>query len=206
MAMIQNEVDKRTLSFLTGIDVGLIGVYLDGVFEPSDSEYSAFSKVLNVPKAWLRGEEISAELIEIDEIPDNRSVRYIPLYESVSAGLGSLANEDIVDYIPLSIKSEAEAKETFCVRVKGDSMTPYIQEGDILQVHKQNIVDSGDIAIVHVDEIEIEGFVKKVVYKDNWLELRSANTSYNTRRFERKERDWVKIVGLVKKIIRDVKK
>ena len=39
MAMLQNELDKRMLSLLTGIDVGMIEIYLAGIFEPSDREY-----------------------------------------------------------------------------------------------------------------------------------------------------------------------
>ena len=59
--------------------------------------------------------------------------------------------------------------ETICIRVKGDSMSPKIEDGDLIQVHKQSSVDSGDIAVVLLDGSE--GLVKKVVYDAEYIQL-----------------------------------
>lgn len=87
----------------------------------------------------------------------------IPVFESVSAGFGAYACSDIVDYIPLFIDNPADVPDTICIKVKGDSMYPKIEDGDIVVVRKQSAVDSGQIAVVLIDNEE--GLVKKVVYE-----------------------------------------
>lgn len=133
---------------------------------------------------------------------DSSDVHMVPLYEKVSAGFGALAMDEIVDYIPLYFKDTTEAKDTICIRVAGDSMAPKIESGDIVQVHKQPTVDSGKIAVVLLDGDE--GLVKGLLYGENWLELRSINPLYKPMRFNKEEKNRVKVVGLVTKLIKNV--
>lgn len=129
-------------------------------------------------------------------------IRMIPVYESVSSGFGAYADNHVTDTIPLLIRSEYEAAETICIRVSGDSMMPLICDGDIIQVHKQDSVDSGDIAVVLLDGEE--GLVKKVVYDTEYIDLISMNSAYRTRRFEGEEVMRLKVVGKVKRVIHDL--
>lgn len=126
----------------------------------------------------------------------------VPLFESVSAGFGALAINDVQDYVPLYFTSPIEAAETICIKVHGDSMSPKIEDGDIIQVHKQDSVDSGSLAVVLVDGDN--GLVKKVLYGETWIELHSINPMYKPMRFNGPDVERVRVVGLVKKIIKDV--
>jgi repressor LexA len=133
----------------------------------------------------------------------NRSkLHAVPLYDSVSAGLGTLALDDAIEHIPLYIDNAEEAKRTFCVNVKGNSMSPKIEDGDIIQIVKQDTVDVGKIAVVLIDGTE--AVVKQVVYTDESVELRSFNPFFPSRFFKKEEIDRIKIVGVVKKIIKSV--
>ena len=124
-----------------------------------------------------------------------------PLYESVSAGCGVSANEDAIGYAPVEVNSQAEAKETFCVKVKGDSMSPDIQDGDIIQVHRQTSVDTYDIAVICVDDYDY--LVKRVVYGDDYIKLISLNMTYKPLLFEGADvlrcRVLGKVIGLSRK-------
>lgn len=133
---------------------------------------------------------------------DSSRVHMVPLFESVSAGFGALAINDVLDYVPLYFTSPIEASETICIKVHGDSMSPKIEDGDIIQVHKQDSVDSGSLAVVLVDGDN--GLVKKVVYGETWIELQSINHMYKPMRFNGPDVERVRVVGLVKKIIKDV--
>ena len=133
-------------------------------------------------------------------VTDN--VHMIPVYESVSAGFGAYADNHVVDRIPLFIRSSYEADETILIRVSGDSMSPVIEDGDLIQVHKQDSVDSGDIAVVLLDGEE--GLVKKVVYDTEFIELISLNPNYRTRRFDGEEVLRLRVVGKVKRVIREL--
>lgn len=131
---------------------------------------------------------------------DNKYLRQIPVYESVSAGFGAYADNTILEYMPLYIRCDYEAENTLCIKVVGDSMYPKIEDGDIIQVEKQESVDSGQIAVVLLDGDE--GFVKKVIYGADWIELHSFNPAYKTMRFTGADVQRISVVGLVKKVIK----
>lgn len=133
---------------------------------------------------------------------DNRNMRMIPLFESVSAGFGAFASSTIEDYMPVYFSNPSEASETICIKVCGDSMYPKIEDGDIIQVHKQDSVDSGTVAVVLLDGEE--GLVKTVLYGADWIELRSINPMYPPMRFEKQDVLRVRVVGLVTQIVKGV--
>lgn len=90
-----------------------------------------------------------------------RGVR-IPVLGRVVAGIPIEAVEEILDYEEITPELAATG-EFFALQVKGDSMLPKLEEGDVVIVKKQEDVETGDIAIVLVngDEATIKQ-VKKV--------------------------------------------
>ena len=176
-----------------------------GINDLTQSKIIAFAKALNTTPGELMGlddksESIDDKINSAFNVIDNKYLRSIPVYESVSAGFGAYADSRIVEYLPLFIKSDYEAQNTLCVKVIGDSMYPKIEDGDIIQVEKRDSVDSGKIAVVLVDGEE--GFVKKVVYGSDWIELHSFNPAYKTMRFTGADVQRISVVGLVKKVIK----
>ena len=149
-----------------------------------------------VTPSELLGKEKSAVIV------DSAPIRMIPLYESVSAGLGAHAENRIIDRIPVTISSDAEAAETIALKVQGDSMYPKIEDGDTIIVHRQESVDSGTIAVVLLDEEE--GLVKRVEYGVNWITLHSFNPMYPPLRFKGADVLRLQVVGRVTKIIKEV--
>ena len=125
-------------------------------------------------------------------------LRALPLYESVSAGFGAYADSSVIDYIPCYIVNDTEAAETICIRVVGDSMYPKIENGDIIQVHKQESVDSGAIAVLMIDGED--AVVKRVIFNRDMVELQSINPLYPPRRFYGKDMNSIRVVGLVKSV------
>ena len=186
-----------------GISSGTVTGWKKGS-APRDTAIRKIADYFNVPPEYLLGKTDQKEKPTLGDliVLDNRKIRMAPLYESVSAGFGATAQDFIVDYIPLFIKDDAEAEETLCIRVTGDSMYPKIENGDIIQVHKQSSVDSGAIAVVLLDGEE--GLVKRVVYGTDWIELQSINPMYPPRRFEGTDVLRLQVVGLVRKIIKDI--
>lgn len=165
----------------------------------------AMAKILKVNPSWLsdrsENREVAQYINSNAEFLSKNEVRIIPVFETVSAGFGAYASNEIIDYMPLYIESDYEAEETLCIKVKGDSMYPKIENGDIVQVHKQDTVDNGQIAVVLIDGDE--GLVKKVFVHDDYIELISINPEYPPKRFEKEEMNRVEIVGLVRKIIKE---
>lgn len=139
---------------------------------------------------------------KVGEISEELPTRMVPVYESVSAGFGSLARNEVVSYVPCVIHSITEAQETIGIKVHGDSMYPKIEDGDTIIVHKQTSVDSGTIAVVMVDGDE--GLVKRVEYGADWIHLISINPMYPIMKFKGEDVLRVQVVGRVTRIIKDV--
>lgn len=137
-------------------------------------------------------------------ILDPAKTRMIPVFESVSAGFGTLAQDLILEYMPIYISSESEAHDTICIRVKGDSMSPDIEDGDIIQVYKTSDVDNGNVAVVLVDGEE--ALVKKVFFGMASVELHSINPAYPPITFKGAALARVQIMGVVRNTIKNSKK
>lgn len=128
-------------------------------------------------------------------------VYMIPVFESVSAGFGAEAENHIIATIPLYIESDAEAAETICVRVCGDSMHPKIEDGDLVQVHKQETAETGDIVVILDGDA---AYVKRFIKTPTGVVLESVNPAYPPMRYTRAESNELRIVGVVRRIVRDL--
>ena len=90
------------------------------------------------------------------EILDDRKKSFvrasisIPVYSRVAAGLPLEAVEDIIDREEIP-ERWGQIGEYFGIRVKGNSMAPRIEDGDVVIVRKQSDADDGDIVIAIVN-------------------------------------------------------
>lgn len=139
----------------------------------------------------------------LDFIPQAQ-IYNIPIFESVSAGFGAYADSCAVGYMPLFFPSEAEAKETLVLRVRGDSMYPRIVDGALIQVHKQDYAENGKVAIILIDGEE--AVVKKFFCdcEKEEVRLESFNPEYAPRIFKGKDISRLKILGVAVKVIADL--
>lgn len=168
---------------------------------PQSSTLQKIADYFGVTVDYLLGKEPSpVPTSNLSPLPQ-RGMRIIPVYETVSAGFGAQAEDHVIDYLPCFILSESEAEDSIGIKVKGDSMYPKIEDGDIIRVVKQNRVESGQLAVVLVDD---EGFVKRVIYGHGFVELQSINPLYPPMRFEGAEAERVRVIGLVRQIIKNV--
>ncbi len=81
-----------------------------------------------------------------------RLVGEVPLLGLVEAGLPSAAEEELIDTMDLNEYLVDDKKETYLLRVKGDSMIDAgIREGDMVLVERGREFKDGDIVIAEVD-------------------------------------------------------
>lgn len=168
---------------------------------PRDTTLKKIADYFGVPVTALTEDSPTPEIKSNAIMLDPAKTRMIPVYESVSAGFGAVAQNLILEYMPIYIHSDSEADETICIKVTGDSMSPNIENGDIIQVHKQTSVDSGSIAVVLVDGDE--ALVKKVIYDADHVELHSFNPAYLPISFRGADLMRIRVLGLVKSTIKN---
>lgn len=161
------------------------------------------ARALGTTPAKLMGwEEDSTSFSDTLHLLPQKNVYMRPLYNSVAAGFGVIADNTIVSYIPTYIANPIEQEQYIWITVQGDSMSPLIDDGSEILVRKQESVDSGQIGVVLVDGED--AVVKKITYGDDWIELISVNPYYPPRRFEKRDVLRVRVLGLVKKVTKNL--
>ena len=196
---VKHNTKPNPVAKALGLSSGSVTKWKNGA-TPNDTTLKKIADYFGVPVSALTEDSPSPSLRGNAIILDPSKTRMIPVYESVSAGFGAVAQNLILEYMPIYIHSDSEAGETICIKVTGDSMSPEIENGDIIQVHKQPSVDSGSIAVVLVDGEE--ALVKKVIYDDNHIELHSLNQSYPPVSFSGADLMRIRILGLVKNTLK----
>lgn len=189
---------KYNKRFDSGMSKGTLSKYENNKQEPLVSVVTNLTELLDVSSDYLLGRTDNPNLDFSASNESNDNVYQIPVYDSVSAGLGRLADTTPSDFIPTFLPYGASPEKYIRINVSGDSMSPLIDDGSQILVRLQSSVDNGAIAVVMVDGED--AFVKKLNYGRGWLELESINPYYPARRFENSETSRVSILGLVKEI------
>lgn len=136
-------------------------------------------------------------------ISNDEKLIKLPIIGKVAAGYDALAEENHIGVELVSADLISDGYEYAWLKVKGDSMSPLILDGDLVLIRLQEEVDSGDIAVVIVDEEN--GVIKRVKYGTNKVSLISENSEeYPPRVFVGKEsnrlRIWGKAIDLRRKL------
>ena len=111
---------------------------------------------------------------------------------SVYATYNYLASENIIGYVNID-KKLSDPENYFALKVTGDSMQPVLYEDDIVIIHRQNDIESGQIGIVLIDDEEAT--VKKIIKHNDYIELIAFNSYYPPRKLTNKDK--FKIIGKV---------
>lgn len=125
------------------------------------------------------------------------SISKIPILGTVKAGYDWLAEENVVDYITLK-ETIPNINEYYALKITGQSMLPLLSEGDLVIVHGQDDVESGQTAVILINGEEAT--VKKVIKTNDGIELHAMNPYYPVKKFtyEDMKNIPVKIIGRVK--------
>ena len=124
-------------------------------------------------------------------------IREIPIVGRVAAGRPTLAIEHLEGTIPLP-SEWVKGREVFLLKVKGDSMSPYILPDDYVVVRSQSTAENGDVVVTLVGE---EATVKRFFKKGRRIELKPDNEHWETIQIEEGSGD-VQILGKVTGVFR----
>jgi len=120
------------------------------------------------------------------------SVREIPILGRVAAGKPTLAVEHVEGSLPLPAEW-TKGGEVFLLKVRGDSMSPYILPDDYVVVRSQPAAENGDVVVTLMAE---EATVKRFFKKGRRIELKPDNERWETIQIEEGSEE-VQILGKV---------
>ena len=119
-------------------------------------------------------------------------IRTVPILGRVAAGRPALAVEHVEGTLPLPAEW-AKGKEVFLLKVKGDSMSPFILPDDYVIVRSQPSAEHGDVVVTLIGE---DATVKRLFKKGKRIELKPDNQRWETIQLEEGSGE-VQILGKV---------
>lgn len=202
-------------------EVGHFFLRLDNLVESKSITYKELERRLSFGNGFfgkIRKRQTLPTLAKIDTIADyfgvsraflldmettNGSGIKIPLLGKVAAGIPIEASENIIGYEEITTKLAASGA-FFALLIKGNSMSPDIQDGDKVIVRQQNEVENGQIAIVLINGHD--AVCKEFKRTQNGVMLISRNPNYEPMIFTHEEIDTtpVKVIGRVIEVRREL--
>ena len=188
--MKKSNMTRKDLSKKLGVGYTTVTDWVNGVSYPRIDKIEMMSNLWNIQKSDLV--EDSTRIVH-----DVTPTINIPVVNSVSAGMPTYNETDVIDYISVMNTSIKNDKEYFGLIVSGDSMDLEFKDGDIVVVEKDAQVENGDIAVVAVNGYDATVKRIKRDYDRNIIMLipESTNREHETQIYSMN--DDVHIIGKV---------
>jgi repressor LexA len=191
-------ISLREVEKLTGIGYSHLSMIENGKRNVTPALLKNLSQIYGADYIDLYEKAGYIDLAESEKLKNTVSTNInIPILGTVKAGYNWLAEENITEY--LTLKEDIPNKEEyFALRITGDSMLPLLSEGDLVIVHSQDDVESGQTAVILINGEEAT--VKKIIKTNEGIELHAMNPYYPVKKFtfEDMKNIPVKIIGRVR--------
>lgn len=188
-ARLANGMSLNDIGIIAGVTSATVARWEQNKPKAPLDKLRVIAKELNVQFEELAGEQ-TASTGPLNAIPYTPPRNMVPVLGSVRCGEGGLAIEEKIGMESADVNNP---DEYFYLNAEGDSMEPCIMEGDKVLVHRQEDVDSGDLAVVIVNGEE--GTLKRVLKKQNMVILEPLNRAHETRYFVGEEINELRICG-----------
>ncbi|MFA6255904.1 MAG: S24 family peptidase [Candidatus Absconditabacterales bacterium] len=156
-----------------------------------------------VLKGYFIKDEHGYRLIRESITDSLNDIVQLPIYGFAQCGNKGkkVIDEYTQEKIPvtMAMMGVKDVSKCFFVRAKGNSMEPKIQDGDLILIKQQPTYDVNDyVFVIHNDLPKL----KKIVKQEGKLYLESVNRFFDN--VEISKYDETKVIGVVKKIIKDM--
>jgi len=175
-----------------------------GEQEPDGSDIMRIAKATGVLPQWLLTGDGGQYAVSGTNIIPLTSPKYrkvnlvtLPLLSSVPGGVPSLIFHP--DYVEKYVTVDDVRDEgAFALEVKGNSMAPRIEDGDIIVVSPRLEAKSGDICVVRVQD---EDTVKRIKIEEQFLHLIPLNPEFEPWIVKKKDVTFIwKVVKVIKNL------
>ncbi|QEX30717.1 helix-turn-helix domain-containing protein [Staphylococcus lugdunensis] len=186
--MKENNLDRKKLSNDLKVKYTTLSDWINAKTYPRIDKIELLADYFNVTKA---------DLVEDKErqVLETLPVKKIPVVSKISAGLPIYSEENLIDYIYFATNKLNSDKEEFGLKVSGDSMDKIFQDGDIVVVEKDSVVENGQLGVIMINGYNAT--VKRIRYNGNQIILiPESNNQEHLPQVYGKD-DEIKIIGRV---------
>ncbi|MDI6871913.1 MAG: transcriptional repressor LexA [Bacillota bacterium] len=190
----QRDLTQVELAKALQVSRGAVSMWELNQRSPDPSDLKKMADFFGISVDSLLGRSRVPDTFPFRPIPTGPMVQ-VPIIGVIRAGEPLLAAQNIEGYSWISA-DEVQGGEYFYLRVTGDSMIgARIQEGDLVLVRQQDVVEDGEIAVVLVNDEEAT--LKRVYREDGkWL-LQAENIKMRPIVLDKRD---VRIIGKVVKV------
>lgn len=181
--MTQNELARAL-----GVSDKAVSSWENGTRIPRMGVIEKIANMFGVQKSDLLEDDI---VILPRNLKPYHPSKQVPLIGQIACGTPILAEENITDYVDLPGHIRAD----YALTCKGDSMVNAgIQDGDVVYIRQQSVVDNGQIAAVLVGDEEAT--LKRFYRVGDTVTLNAENPAFPPLVFVGEEVSHVHIIGL----------
>ena len=211
-AMRIRDISAAELSRISKVNEGAISQYRAGKYKASQRSLDKLARALNVSIPWLMGADVpmtdepTAPTLPSPTITEDTVT--FPVITSVAAHYDGVSIDESATgekiEVPRAYLKGRKAEEFCAMRVRGDSMFPAFQNGDVVLVLRQSTMNhSGEIGVISYGDDEMT--IKRINYVDgeDWLELVPLNPAYPPRRIEGVDLESCHVIGIPRVLIRE---
>ena len=195
---LEHGLSWRKLEEECGLSTGSTTKWKQETYEPKADKLNKVADYFGVNVKWLQGDtdyrngnnmfDDIDDATDLDELKNNifrlKRGMTIPVLGEVAAGTPIEMNREYDEYEEISSEL-AKTGEFYGLKIKGDSMTPRICDGDVVIFRKQNDAESGDIVIVSINGDSAT--CKRLVKYSDGISLISFNPEYEPINFNSRE-------------------
>ena len=196
----KNNLTQKEVADTIGVSPQTFNTWCKGVALPRMDKVDALAKYFNVSRSDLISEPTPKVDKNIEFIP-NMTTTKIKVYGSVPAGVPVTAIEDIQGTVDIPSHWLSSGYDYMGIVVKGDSMFPKYQEGDIVVIRVQPDCENGQDCVVYINGDEAT--LKKVIKNSDCIILQPMNPEYAPIVVDYNSEDF-KILGVVVQLVRYV--
>ena len=201
------QLDQQELATRVGVVSRTLQRWEKGEQVPGGDYIMTLAKWTGVRPEWLLtgegemyGNPVSGPNVfslKKDALTKGGPLVSIPVYASVPAGKSALSFpvEHVERYVTVDNIRDPNA---FALVVKGTSMSPKIEDGDIVVVSPRHDVRSGDICVVRVND---EDVLKKIKIEDQYVHLIPLNPVFEPVTVRKRDISFIwKVVKVIKSL------
>ncbi len=189
-----------------GLSRSTIAMYETEGSEPDLATLLSIAKFFNVSIDYLVGSNTPIAMSNVAPANLTTSFVRVPVFGEIPAGIPieMIDTSYIEDYEDISTELLKGDKKAFCLKVKGESMMPKFEDGDILVLIQQEDCKSGDYCAVSINHTECT--FKKVIKHPNGVTLQPLNPTFEPMFFTNQQIEElpITILGVVVEVRRSL--
>lgn len=189
-----NNMTQRELATIAGVTDKAVSMWES---DQRDPRMGAISKI-----AEYFGIEKSDIIDDPNPYKDYSEILTVPVFEKIEYKNGAIAVDNVLSFCSFSTMNLPQG-EYVCLKISDDSMFPKFEPGDIAIINLKDYAEQGSYALVSVNEGV--AVIRHVSINGPNVVFFCENPYYKKQIFNRTG-DNIKFLGIVERIIRDIRK